>query len=47
MPGAHSVVAGRERARAWSFAFIGVEDGLPRVLWVHSLLVNLKYKSTN
>lgn len=26
---------------------LGYKVGLPRVLWVHSLLVNLKHKSEN
>ena len=26
----------------WGSAFIGVKGGMPRVLWVQSLLVNLK-----
>lgn len=50
--GPHSEVERREskrdRARAsseqvWCSAFIGVKGGVPRLLQVHSLLVNLKH----
>ena len=40
----HSEVSLR-RVQTWGHAFIGVEGGVPRVLRVHSLLVNLKHKS--
>lgn len=29
---------------AWSSAFIRVKGGVPKVLWVHALLMNLKPK---
>ena len=31
-----------EREWTWDYAFIGVQDGVPRVSQVHSLLMNLK-----
>ena len=33
--------------QAWGSAFIGVEDGVLKVSWTHSILVNLKHKSRN
>ena len=33
--------------RTWGSAFIRVPGGVREVLWVHSLLVNLKHKSGN
>ena len=38
---------GREGVRTWGSAFIRVPGGVREVLWVHSLLVNLKHKSGN
>lgn len=31
------------RAQTWDHAFIGVKGGMPGILWVYSLLVNLKH----
>ena len=44
LPGPHSKVIGREKAWAWGSAVIRVKGEVRRVLWVHFLLVNLKYK---
>ena len=40
---------GRERGgvQAWGSTFIRVEGKVCRVLWVHSLLANLKHKNGN
>ena len=49
-PGPHIVVGvegGREGVRTWGSAFIRVPGGVREVLWVHSLLANLKHKSGN
>lgn len=45
-PGLYSEIRGTENM-AWGFAVTAVRGGLPRVLQVHSLLVNLKPKSRN
>lgn len=37
----------RRRALTWSSAFVGVKGGVPRILWVYFLLVNLKPKNRN
>ena len=48
MPASHmySEVTGRgkERERTWGSAIIGVECRVPRVLQVHSSLINIKHK---
>ena len=36
-----------ERVWTWGSASMGIEGGVPNVLWVHQLLVNLKLKSRN
>lgn len=45
--GPHSKVTGTERKReiqTWGCAFIEVDGWVPRILQIHSLLVNLKHK---
>ena len=38
----------RERGHAWgSISLLGSNNGVPHILWVHSLLVNLKCKREN
>lgn len=38
----------RERGHAWgSFSLLGANNGVPHILWVHYLLVNLKCKTEN
>lgn len=52
-PGGHVVCqtarlwGGEGCTQGWACAFIGVEGGVPCVLQVHFLLVNLKYKGGN
>lgn len=38
---------GKEREQTWGSAFLRVEGVVPRVLWVHSLWMNLKQESRN
>lgn len=38
---------GEAECKHVALTFIGVEGGVPRALWVHSLLANLKQKSRN
>lgn len=46
--GPHSEVMCRERELwAWDSAFIGLKGRGPRVSQVHSLFMNLKFKSEN